>query len=193
MKQELYLETTSNFQYSHVLIRAGMEVCVVSSILSLLFCSTGRAGNTWRGRAVFRTRSRCVPQMIPTRWHGRGCPRWRRTSGAALPSRSSPAPHVPVSVLPEPGPQPHHMGVSKHEKIKGKLPRCFIFPVAIQSIALCHLVLLIIATWCGSYHIIDQSSGLQLFMQEGCLFFFFYSGHSDQIVQAHCQPACRLH
>lgn len=56
--------------------------------------SSGRAGSTWRARAVFRTRSLCVPLMTRTRWPGSACLRWRRTSWAGRPSRSNQAPHM---------------------------------------------------------------------------------------------------
>lgn len=69
-----------------------MEILHSNSVTTLLFSpvlSKGRAGSTWRARAVFRTRSQCVPQMTPTRWPGSACLRWRKTSGAAQPLRSS--------------------------------------------------------------------------------------------------------
>jgi hypothetical protein len=55
----------------------------------------GRGVSCWPVRAASRTRSRCVPRTTPIRWPASECPRWRRTSGAAQPSRSS---QVPVRV-----------------------------------------------------------------------------------------------
>lgn len=63
-------------------------------ITSLLFSVT--AESSWKFKGSSRTRSQCVPLMTPTRWPVRGCLRWRRTAGAALPSWSNPGPHIKV-------------------------------------------------------------------------------------------------
>lgn len=63
-------------------------------ITSRLFSVTAKS--SWKVKGLSRTRSRCAPLMTPTRWPVRGCLRWRRTAGAALPSRSNPEPHIKV-------------------------------------------------------------------------------------------------
>lgn len=67
-------------------IEPSQRICHLK-LLSLLH--EGRAGITWRARAVFRTRSQFAPQMTPTRRPGSACRRWRKTYGAVQQSRSS--------------------------------------------------------------------------------------------------------
>lgn len=62
----------------------------------VLFGFAVRAASNWKAKAASRTRSQCVPRTTPTRWPERGCPRWRRTAGAALLSRSNLEPHIQV-------------------------------------------------------------------------------------------------
>lgn len=133
----------------------------------------GRAGTAWRARAAFRTRSQFVPQMTHTRQPVNVCLRWRRTSGAAQRLRSS----------------------------RGQVSFCMIavytfcwirktkddragFTWSLQAsknTASCRFTLLTIATWSGSYHIIDQSAALQLSKSGRRLCFSPLSFHFDQI------------
>lgn len=82
----------------HIFKKCCIDLEVVWDLLLLcepdLLLTSGRAGSTWRARAVFRTRSLCVPLMTRTRWPGSACLRWRRTSWAGRPSRSNQAPHM---------------------------------------------------------------------------------------------------
>lgn len=62
------------------------------------FSFAATAASSWKVRASSRTRSPCAPPTTPTRWPVRGCLRWRRTAGAARPSRSNPEPHIQVRI-----------------------------------------------------------------------------------------------
>lgn len=59
-------------------------------------CFAVTAASSWKVKASSRTRLQCVPPTNPTRWPARGCRRWRRTAGAALPLRSNLEPRTQV-------------------------------------------------------------------------------------------------
>ena len=65
---------------------------------ALCFCFAATAASSWKVKASSRTRSQCAPPTTRTRWPARGCLRWRRTAGAAPPSRSNPEPHIQVRI-----------------------------------------------------------------------------------------------
>lgn len=68
------------------------------SLMTPWFCFAVTAASSWKVKASSRTRLQCVPPMNPTRWPAKGCRRWRRTAGAALPLRSNLEPHTQVRI-----------------------------------------------------------------------------------------------
>lgn len=80
----------------YICLQTALPESADGGLLPLCFCFSVMAESSWKVKGSSRTRSLCVPLTTPTRWPARGCLRWRKTVGAAPPSRLNPEPHIEV-------------------------------------------------------------------------------------------------